>query len=233
MGLSHSPKIVTDRLSLFLDAANRKSYPGSGSTWFDISNNAINGTLVGNTVYNNNNRGSFFFDASGDYIQLPANSLSFGTSTFTIEAWVKPNAISGINMIYASQSSNLSGHIACGHYTPGGFGTGFFLGDFNGSVRRITSFGTVATANRSYHVVFLKNASNEYVVYVNTVPSTTNTTSTLSLASADPRIGINPDALGGSEIWSGEMSVFKIYNRALSVAEIQQNFSALRGRFGI
>jgi len=227
MALAHSPIIVTDGLVLCLDAGNAKSYPGSGTSWTDLSGEGNNGTLVNGVGYNGSNGGSLSFDGTNDYIDLPS-SFAFGTSTFSIECWVKADTLSGIDAIYYSQSSNISGFYGVGHNSNG---DGFFLSDFNGSTRVSTVFGSNAVVDTWYHLVFLKNASNQYVVYRNTVASTTNNISTLSLTSADPRIGYNPAS--AAEIWDGNISNFKIYNKALTAEEVQQNFKALRGRYGI
>lgn len=66
MALAHNPKIVTDGLVLCLDAANPKSYPGSGTVWSDLSGNGNNGTLVNGVGYNSNNGGYLTFDGSND-----------------------------------------------------------------------------------------------------------------------------------------------------------------------
>ena len=227
MGAYSGPEINEDGLVLALDAGNAKSYPGSGTTWTDLSANGNNGTLTNGPTYSSANGGSIVFDGSNDYIDLPS-SFAFGTSTFSIECWVKADTLSGIDAIYYSQSSNISGFYGVGHNSNG---DGFFLSDFNGSTRVSTVFGSNAAVDTWYHLVFLKNASNQYVVYRNTVASTTNNISTLSLTSADPRIGYNPAS--AAEIWDGNISNFKIYNRALTASEIQQNFNATRGRFGI
>jgi hypothetical protein len=67
MALSHSPSIVTDGLVLCLDAGNPKSYPGSGTTWTDLSGNGNNGTLVNGVGYSGDNLGSLSFDGVNDY----------------------------------------------------------------------------------------------------------------------------------------------------------------------
>ena len=68
MGLSHSPNIVTDVLVLCLDAANRRSYPGSGNSWLDLSGNGNNGTLTNGPTYSSANGGSLVFDGVDDYV---------------------------------------------------------------------------------------------------------------------------------------------------------------------
>ena len=74
MGLSHSPNIVTDGLVLCLDAANRRSYPGSGNSWLDLSGNGNNGTFGSGTAaptFSSGNGGSLVFDGSNDYVEVP------------------------------------------------------------------------------------------------------------------------------------------------------------------
>ena len=70
MSLSHSPKIVTNGLVLCLDAADQKSYPGTGTTWFDRSGNGNNGTLIGGVGYNSTNAGIIVFDGINDNVSF-------------------------------------------------------------------------------------------------------------------------------------------------------------------
>ena len=67
MALHHSPRIVTSGLVLALDAADRNSYPGSGTTWTDLSGNANNGTLTNGPTFNSANGGSIVFDGTNDF----------------------------------------------------------------------------------------------------------------------------------------------------------------------
>jgi hypothetical protein len=69
MGLGHSPSIVRDGLVLYLDAANPKSYPGSGTTWFDLKGTS-NSTLSNGPTFVNSNKGYFSFDGVNDYTQI-------------------------------------------------------------------------------------------------------------------------------------------------------------------
>ena len=68
MAIKHSPRIVTDGLVLYLDAANTKSYPGSGTTWTDISGKSNNGTLTNGPTFDSGNKGTIVFDGSNDYV---------------------------------------------------------------------------------------------------------------------------------------------------------------------
>jgi len=69
MGAAAGPDIVEDGLVLCLDAANPKSYPGSGNTWTDLRGNGNDGTLVNGVGYDSANNGSMVFDGVDDSIQ--------------------------------------------------------------------------------------------------------------------------------------------------------------------
>jgi len=196
--------------------------------WKDLSGNNYHGTLTNGPTSNVSNLGSVLFDGVDDYVALPTSGLAFGAGQFTIEAWVylTSNAVT-YNGVYYSQSSNVSGFIGFGYTS----GTGFLLSDYNGSVRVTTTNTTSISINTWYHVVGLRNGSNQYIVYVNGVASTTNNTSTLSLTTLDPRIGINPAS--SAERWTGRIATVKMYNRALTQTEISQNYEATKTRFGL
>jgi len=227
MGLGHSPRIVTDGLVLCLDAANARSYPGTGTTWTDRSGNGNNGTLTNGPIFDSTNGGSIGFDGASEYIQLP-QSFSFGSSSFSIECWVKLNTISGIDAIYYSQSSNQSGFYGIGHANVS-TAKGFYISDYNGSTRVTSKTGVVASINTWYHLTGVKNTSNQCGVYVNGSLASSLLTSTLSVTSSNPKIGINPVA--SSEILDGSISQFRMYNKALTPDEILQNYEATKGRY--
>jgi len=70
MATNYNPKITTDGLVLCLDAANPKSYPGSGTAWFDISGNSRNGTLTNSPTFSSSNQGYFSFDGTDDFVSI-------------------------------------------------------------------------------------------------------------------------------------------------------------------
>ena len=118
MGLAHSPRIVTDSLVLCLDAANTKSYGGSGTTWTDLSGNGNDFTLVNGVGYDSGNNGSLSFDGSNDYAtrahdsnnELASTALNFSTA-LTISVWFySGNAIT--SWLY------LKGRTDADHYNP-------------------------------------------------------------------------------------------------------------------
>ena len=68
MSTRYNPSIVRDNIVQYLDAANTKSYPGSGTSWTDISGKSNNGTLTNGPTFDSGNKGSFGFDGSNDYV---------------------------------------------------------------------------------------------------------------------------------------------------------------------
>jgi len=230
MAASLGPNIIDNSLILGLDAADAISCPRpftAPSTWYDLSINAKNATLSSATSFDSNNGGSILLDSVNDYANLPSSGLAFGSGAFTIESWCYLTTALTNNVIYYSQSSNTSGFSGFGYTN----GSGFFLTDFNGSVRVTTINTTSISLNTWYYVVGVRNASNQYVVYVNGIASTTNNTSSLALTTLDPRIGTNPASNG--ERWTGRIAILRMYNRTLSATEILQNFNATRKRFNL
>ena len=114
MGLSHSPRIVTNGMSLCLDAGNRRSYPGSGTTWSDLSGRNNNGTLINSPTITN---GSFLLNGSSQYVTVPTSTdWSFGLNDFTIDMWIYPTSYSSttnnptllaINPYYAASPNGI------------------------------------------------------------------------------------------------------------------------------
>jgi len=92
MAVGYNPRIVTDGLVLCLDAGNTKSYPGSGTTWNDLSGQGNNGTLT-NMDGSNYSDGALSFDGSNEYVNLTesligSNQIQTVTSSYTLEAWI-------------------------------------------------------------------------------------------------------------------------------------------------
>jgi hypothetical protein len=89
--------IVTSGLILSLDAANSRSYPGSGTTWSDLSGNGNTGTLTNGPTFSNN---SLVFDGTNDYSTTP-DSTSLRPASFSIDTWFRPTSFGTYNNIVA------------------------------------------------------------------------------------------------------------------------------------
>ena len=107
MGLAHSPRIVTDNLVLVLDAANTKSYGGSGATWNDLSRQGNDGTISG-SFYSSIDSGYFDFDGTNDKITTNSSDFAFGTGDYTVETWSSVDNTSGSYVIISNNETSSS-----------------------------------------------------------------------------------------------------------------------------
>ena len=222
MGLYYNPTIITDGLVLALDAANTKSYPGSGTTWFDISGNGNNGTLTNGPTFSSSNQGSIVFDGTDDIV---TTSLS-ATLSFTWSVWFKTNVLASG---YRNIISVPTGAYMLMLLDTSTNNMGFWSSDgMGGGSLGVNSLST----NTWYNAVLVREGdgiSNGYKAYLNSVFNGSANTSTWAIA--------NTVSLGGrtdaGQYLNGNIALVQIYNRALQNFEISQNFNALRQRFEV
>jgi hypothetical protein len=220
MATSYSPKIITDGLVICLDAADKKSYGGSGTTWTDRSGQGNNGTLTNGPTFNSGNGGYITF--AGDDDHIPFTCDDFGTDN-TVEMWARWHGTG--NRMFCAWSScydiwTIDGNL--GFNTCGG---------------DICGFSASSLANIWHHFVFVfKQQIQDNSIYINGVSQTlskkrgnTNLTSNRSF-STNFRIG---SWTGGSYYYDGDMAIAKVYNRELTADEVLQNYNATKGRFGL
>ena len=234
MGVYGGPDINESGLVLCLDAANPKSYVGSGITWRDLSGRGNTGTLVNGVGYSSANKGSLSFDGVNDYVEIP-NSVSINSplsSDFSYDVWVyqqlngnvygkifskgwtgsSENSLQlGLNLTGATKYANIELMVSGSAVYPGGF----IIEPFKWCNIVITrSLGIMS-------------------VYSNSVLQSTATVSANLSNSYPLRVGVESQPININEYNQQNISSFKAYNRALSAAEVQRNFLAMRGRFGI
>jgi len=227
VGLAHSPRIVTDGLVLLLDAGNTKSYPGSGTTWSDLSGNGNNGTLTNGPTYSN---GSIAFDGTDDRgtFTTPITSTSNQTYEIWTNAIASANAADGYAYILHNNSVNSS--TGNSYLTIGIKPTQQYYAAFNGRYTVIDS-GVTASNSNIVQIVLTWDGTTQKM-YVNGVLKDSEALSTT------PQNFSTTTSFGDwrnttYRMIQGNIYAIKIYNKALTASEIQQNFNALRGRFGI
>ena len=232
MGLGHSPSIVLNGLVLCLDAGNTKSYPGSGTTWTDLSGRSNTGTLVNTPTYSSANGGSIVFDGTNDSVNISVSS-SLQSQFFTFDIWFN------LNTLPAGGTPLLTGHYQS-NGTISGLTTYEYLGQygfqtrFNNVCCQTLTVGTSST-NTWVNFSGTWNGSTK-IAYLNGVQAGTQSVSGTHSQLNNFSIGNNADniAVGNySNAANGYIPVVKYYNRALSATEIAQNFNALRGRYGL
>lgn len=227
MGLNHSPNIVMDGLVLYLDAANAKSYPGTGTIWTDLSGAGNNATLVGGASFNSANRGSISFDFVNGVANInDADSLSFTNNIFTIDVWAYFNSINVVQGVIGKRGWEYSIH------TTGSNVLYFYSWTAAGS--GIYSNSTTIQATAWYNFSWVADGTQS-ILYVNSVPGSPvgKAAGTMSNTGTGLTVGRGGQASTGDAYMNGRVSATRFYNRALSSVEVQQNFNALRGRYGV
>lgn len=223
MALQHSPSVVTSGLVLCLDAANSRSYPGSGTVWTDVSGNGNTGTLTNGPTYNSTNLGSIVFDGVDDKVITTLSPLYNST---TWEAWVYCTAnVSSYNMFMGDWLPYF------GFYG----GNSLYFSNIMGGAQQTIQTTSDLSLNTWYQAVFTTafNGTNTTAsIYTNSILTASN----LQTGAQGGPGGTFTVGDGNNSTWypfQGKVSGVKIYNRALSAAEVTQNFNALRGRYGI
>ena len=228
MALAHSPKIVTDGLVLCLDAGNPKSYPGSGTTWYDLSGNGNNGTNS-NITYSSTNGGILYFNDSSS-VSLISNSSSLNPTTgLTIESWVK---FSGNSADFIFEKGNVNTQYSLfSHSTDIVFRT-YHSGDTSYHTQNPSKSSVGVVNGQWHHIVGSWDGSTKRIYVDGILRNSASKSGNLVTQSTGAAVG----RFGGTTTgyyFGGYIPKVSVYNRGLTASEIQQNFNALRGRFGI
>ena len=216
--------IVTNGLRFNLDAGKTASYPGTGTTWTDLSGNGNHGTLAGATlpVYSSDNGGSFVFNGSTSNVNLNKNASAIGIydNSYTADAWVYPTNLSGDRGMFGDEvSANRQGlHLI---FRGGTIHQGHYGSDAN--------IGSVTT-NSWWHIVFtFDKATGATKMYKNGVDQGNSGTIGSYIGTSNIHLG---QAYGNTGYFQGKGAVYKMYDRVLSSAEVTTNYNALKNRFG-
>ena len=219
MSTKYGPKIVTNGLVLYLDAGDSKSYSGAGIYWYDLTNNHYNSTLSGEVSYLNN---SLSFDGTNGVVSL--SDVSIGTQ-WTIDT--------ALNYNYnTKQWEFFLGTLAAN----GSIGKillsndGFVTYSFPVGVYNHFQTSSSSISLRNTHLTFISSGT-EVKLYINGLLLPGNI---LSIINAP----FNLTTIGNAwsdNVWQSQFNLYflKLYNRALSSLEIQQNYNATKSRFGL
>lgn len=222
MAVAYNPKIVTDGLALCLDASNPKSYPGTGNTWFDLSGNNNHCVWDSLPTYNATH---FTFNGTSNFGTITNNfSLNFANEQTLI-------------IIMRHSHTDLRRNPWDQAY--GGYGTwtheygvniNQYFGDAGTNATPYVGLTSPTTERNVWNVMCSTRNTVEQKWYKNgSLASTTaHSYGTLTTTTANIRIG-----RGYAGYWTGDMAIVLAYTRALTAIEVNQNFNATRGRFGI
>lgn len=249
MSLSHSPSIVMSDLVLYLDAANIKSYSGSGATWNTLSSTPATITvqnLSSGTVSGTNSYITFSATSATDvvtYYQITGTSITSNTVNLTLEACVN------IDNFFTSAERTLSRPISprtFEGFAPLGFdirngSIGAGINSIGAEINTTDGWFTSNTANTActtgtwiYVSQVTDDSAKTLRTFVNgSLVNTITYTGTPRWSSGGAGFLIGRGFYGGTLNYSGKVAFVRFYNRTLTDAELLQNFNALRGRFGL
>lgn len=222
-GTKFAPTPVTEGLLMHLDAGNAASYPGSGTTWFDLSGNARNMTLFNGVGYDAVDGGRLIFDGVDDWASIDNCGISTGANVaHTIEMWVNFNVIVSTRWWLA-----LLGPYGVGsHHWIGVSATGTQFGAFGASPQTSPNLIGVNT----WLQVCGAFSGSTLTTYVNSANPVVGTGSGFNFTNSNFTIGLR---LGGENFYNGRVGIVRLYNRALTSSEVAQNYNANKGRFGL
>lgn len=235
MSFNYSPKVTTDSLVLYLDAANSKSYPGNGTVWTDLSRFGNPATLTNGPTFDGTNKnGTITFDGTDDFAQINNSTSLNPLTSITLCAWCN------FNGVYS------------GYYAPIIFKRNNFVSYFeqyqlvyltSGQIQVAIGDGSTnqaATSAAAYideivNAVGVVDTTNSILkLYIN---GQLNSTTAISYPTMD--VSTNSVIIGGNNepgflgSMGGNIYNVSIYNRVLSDVEIAQNYNAFKSRFGV
>ena len=226
-----STSIVSTGLQLYLDAGQTSSYPGSGTTWTDLSSNGKNYTLTNGPTYSSSNSGIITFaGASSQYATSAAtlfNSTTF--NTYTMNLWAYPTGAGNFVSVLGQATINTGYHYSAIEISAGGI---IKFGQWIGSMATIAT--STQSLNAWYNLVITYNGTTA-TAYVNgvSVGSTNIIWSSPGANTFMALMAIDTTNMGTGAYASGSLGAFIVYNRGLTADEVTTNFNALRSRYGV
>ena len=213
MATNYNPATVSDGLVLCVDAANTKSYPGSGTAMTDMSGKGNHGTLTNGPTFSSDNNGVIVLDGTNDYIST-INLSSF--TTFTIQMWIFDSRSSGSMDILTYNGNS-------GSFT---FNSNTFRTDGNSLPARTTTIGGYHPQGKWFQFTYTKNGSlfldnKEYSSFTG---SELGTYGVLDIGRSRSHV---------NSLLNGKISNVNVYDRALTALEVRQNYNSYKGRFGL
>jgi len=224
------PNTIETGLIVSVDAANPTSYPGSGTTWRDLSGNSKNGTTSGAT-YGSQNGGVFNFDGVNDTISFGTGNTFFPLTNFKIDLWFQSK-----------------GTVPTTGTTPGLFGftygiraqftsaNNILFGASSGSTIQDLTYthNTNIRDNGSWNnIVFQATPTNSYIYLNGELKASRSLTWLGNTIWPTNTWNLGTDNNDVNRFFTGSIASYKMYNTALTLPQIQQNYNAIRGRFGI
>ena len=239
--LDPEPTIVKDGLVLNLDAGNKNSYPGSGTTWYDLSGFERDATLFNNVQYDSDLSGSLDFNRTNDsYATIPhdatISSEVFGTSNnFTLSAWFVIDQYASYSCFIQKATGGWYSNTTAGLWSEATNRLLFVMGSNETSNPSGSTLQIVynATPGVWYNMVGVADGTTARLYINGNQVGTANIASTLTRPRSEntANITIGTRSVSTTPELDGRISNVSVYNRGLSAAEVLQNYNALKGRY--
>ena len=228
-------QIITDGLQLRLEPELSASYPGSGTSAYDLSSNRSTATLVNGVTYSTARAPSFGFNGATNYRYINTGQY-LSSETFTLSSWFKSSVTTTYQMLFSKETSSGS---PWNYRMFLDISTGRITGDFtNGTTGSL--IGTTNLCNGVWHnAVFIRSVALDTVyLYVDGVLQASGTDATTGTMSNNQNCWIGLSAYTGASIYgsypmNGQIGQSLIYNTALTATQVAQNFNAMRGVYGV
>ena len=231
--------IVTSGLQLRLDAADPASYSGTGTTWFDLSGNGFNATLVNSPTWTSAQSGYFNVSASSSQTFSVSKPFPNITGQITTEAWVYFNSLPTTGADGTAPTVMHKGSHYTTQLTNGA--QNYYFAD--SSTYSYSNYGNRSIAGQIStgawrQIVTTKDSGNTVRLYINGSLADTRTAFGNPLTAVDSTLWLigysdTDSAPNTSALITGRFAAANVYNRQLSDAEVLTNFNALRGRYGL
>jgi len=215
------PSIVTDGLVLHLDAGDSASYPGSGTTWTDLSGNGNDATLFGTPSYT---ASPGYFDITSDSTYARLSSYSHLTNDFTYSMWVRFDAFGSYDTLIENGYWPDVGPLFRVENTTSI--TVFAEGPLRGT------FTWSPSTNTWYNVVYTRSGSTN-TLYVNGTQSGSTFTDQTNISLSNAYTILMRSQHSTGQFTNGQLAQYAMYNKALTSSEITQNFDVFKGRYGL
>ena len=223
--MNYGPKITTNGLVLCVDAADKNSYPGSGTAWNDIGGQGYTGTLTNGPTFNSSNNGSIVFDGTDDYVTVLTSGLV--NNIISMDVWFNLNSSKLYSALMGSNATEkYEMLIKSGGAIEVSLSTNNYM-QYNNILSLNTWTNIVVTAVSGTQWKMYKNG-----VYLGSPTSSVGTWQVSGTSITNFDVGrIRNDVANFG--FSGNISSVKIYNRELTASEILQNYNATKSRFGL
>ena len=236
MALTHSPRIVTDNLILCVDAANPKSYSGSGTTWKDLSGSNHHLTLNNSPSFNSNFGGYLDFDGTNDSATAEIGNLAGTTKDATISIWMDGDYDNSTHkgLIGFRQSGNNNGFFILRLVSSGRLEMRLANSGGQYDVLDASNNTPLVNTNVWCNLCLTYSNSNTLITgYYNGKKLGSKTTNSTAFQSSMKSFAIARSSHSTGHMSDMKVSSAMLYEKCLSASEVQQNFDAHKGRFGI